>query len=207
MCCPYDRSQCFRVGSFFVHDRESQYSDHGRRRIYSGFSKMLSLLFLLFYNVAEPRSTSAAHRYKIMIIISMIPPIVVSRAFLENLAVLQLVGEPVYPPHPGIVNNYSISLLWDITPCNQLNSIWLCLLPASSWFLTCLSFQPWRWRQDVPPKRLLAVNKLQAVVSKKIEVFITTSWTTGEMRLDSWQKEKYYSPSTASRHSTYVSMV
>jgi hypothetical protein len=49
-----------------------------------------------------------------------------------------------------------------------------CLLAGSCWnFL-----RPWRWRQYVPPKRRLHLNRLHAVTSQKMILFITTAVKT-----------------------------
>jgi hypothetical protein len=37
-------------------------------------------------------------------------------------------------------------------------------------------WQPWRWRQHVPPKRRLTINGLHGVISQKIELFISLMW-------------------------------
>jgi hypothetical protein len=39
----------------------------------------------------------------------------------------------------------------------------LCLLPASRWFLACLTLRPWRWSQCVPPKLRLTFNRLHVI--------------------------------------------
>jgi hypothetical protein len=48
----------------------------------------------------------------------------------------------------------------------------------SRWFLARLILRPWRWRRYVPPKRRLTLNRLHDVISKKIEIFITTGVRT-----------------------------
>jgi hypothetical protein len=45
---------------------------------------------------------------------------------------------------------------------------------ASSWFLVWFTLQLWGSRRDVTPKRPLIFNWLHAVISQKIEFFITT---------------------------------
>jgi hypothetical protein len=42
-------------------------------------------------------------------------------------------------------------------------------LPASLWLLAWLILRPWRWRRNVPPKRLLTFNWLYCVTSQKTE--------------------------------------
>jgi hypothetical protein len=45
------------------------------------------------------------------------------------------------------------------------------------WFLTKLTFRPWRWRRYVPPKCQLAFKKLYAVISQKTELLLTSNPT------------------------------
>jgi hypothetical protein len=42
------------------------------------------------------------------------------------------------------------------------------LLPASSWFLAWFIFQPWIWRQYIPPKRRQTFNGIHLVILQKI---------------------------------------
>jgi hypothetical protein len=43
-------------------------------------------------------------------------------------------------------------------------------------------FLPWRWKRHIPPKRQLTFNGLDAVVSQKIEIFITTDVRTSDSK-------------------------
>jgi hypothetical protein len=47
----------------------------------------------------------------------------------------------------------------------------LCLLPASRWFLAWLIYWPWRWRWYVSPKPRLTFNRLRGVKSRKVVLF------------------------------------
>jgi hypothetical protein len=42
--------------------------------------------------------------------------------------------------------------------------------PSSCWFLVWRTFQPWRWRQHVPPRLQLIFDGLHGIISKKIRV-------------------------------------
>jgi hypothetical protein len=49
------------------------------------------------------------------------------------------------------------------------------MLPASYWFLVRLILRSWKWRLYVPPKRQPIYNGPHGIISKKIELFITTA--------------------------------
>jgi hypothetical protein len=58
--------------------------------------------------------------------------------------------------------------------------IYLCLLPASCWFLACITLQSWRCRRPLLPKWPLAFKGLHDVIYQTIEVFITTAVRTSD---------------------------
>jgi hypothetical protein len=43
----------------------------------------------------------------------------------------------------------------------------LCLLHASCWFLSWLTFWPWRWRQYIPLKRWWTYTRVHGITSQK----------------------------------------
>jgi hypothetical protein len=72
-----------------------------------------------------------------------------------------------------------VTIFWDVTPFSPLKvnrrfggKYRLCLPPVSRWFLARLILWPWRWKQCVPPKRLLTLNGLHGVISQKIVLFV-----------------------------------
>jgi hypothetical protein len=54
----------------------------------------------------------------------------------------------------------------------------LYLLSASCLFLFWLILWPWWWRRHVPPKWWLTFNRLQGVISQKIQLYITAAVRT-----------------------------
>lgn len=68
---------------------------------------------------------------------------------------------------------------WARMQCSPVKASWcfeehtppsseFCLLPASCWFLPCLTHWPSRWRRCVPPKHWLTFTGLHGVKSQKI---------------------------------------
>jgi hypothetical protein len=62
---------------------------------------------------------------------------------------------------------WRFAIIWDIMSCNVTE---VCLLPASCWFCTRLTLQPWRGRH-VPPKRRVTFFGLHGFTSQNIELF------------------------------------
>jgi hypothetical protein len=58
-----------------------------------------------------------------------------------------------------------------------------CLLPASCRVLAWLTFQPWRYRRRVPPKRWFTSEGLHRVMSQKTELFLNTTVRNSELSL------------------------
>jgi hypothetical protein len=79
---------------------------------------------------------------------------------------------PIPAEDVELPETYKGSVFWDLTPCNPVKVSW-------HFGGTCrLHFQLRRWRWHVPPKRRLTFAGLHAVLSQKIELFITTAVRT-----------------------------
>lgn len=83
-------------------------------------------------------------------------------------------------------NTNKIILVW-VPTCLQ-KPAWsrqCCLLSALWWFFAWHSFQPWRWRWDVPLKSQLTFFELHSIIAQKIELciyFIKINWSTWVLR-------------------------
>jgi hypothetical protein len=71
-------------------------------------------------------------------------------------------------------------IFWGVMPCSLVSQLRFqgTISPPSSglrssscWFLAWLSFHPWRWKQQVPPKCQLTFTGLHGVTSHKTELF------------------------------------
>jgi hypothetical protein len=56
--------------------------------------------------------------------------------------------------------------------------LWICLLPASCWFLAWHILWLWRRRRHDPPKGRLTFKELHGVIYQEIELFVTTTVKT-----------------------------
>jgi hypothetical protein len=122
----------------------------------------------------------------------------------SQLWVRRRIEHVTHQDDPGFVcqNRRHSPVFWDITPYSSLKinrrfkgtchhhlqkPAWSRLLPASLWFLACLTLGPWWWRWHVTPKRRLTFNKIHVDISQKIRAFIITS-----LRISNLTKSKAF---------------